>query len=192
MGRKKGKKMRLSIAFACAVIAGAALAGVPAAARLVSPGLGISWGKPGVSLAQYRADAIKCGHDAAATDLAGTDPARALIVGSRLIDNDPNATPGAVVDPMAGPAAGPDAMQNAGSTASVDRMIGPDRQIAKAGDILESALERCLRQHGYRKFKLTSEQRHRLSKLPLGSDARHAYLHSLASNPEVLTRQAVE
>ena len=72
------------------------------------------------------------------------------------------------------------------------QMIGPERQFAKAGDILESALERCLREHGYRKFKLTSEQRHRLSKLRVGSDARHAYLHSLASDPEVLTRQATD
>jgi hypothetical protein len=182
--------MRLSI-IAVAAACAAAAAG-PAAARLVSPGLGISWGKPGVSLAQYRADAIACGRNAAAFDLAGTDPARALVVGSRMIDNDPNATPGAVVDPMAGPAAGPDAMQNAGSTANVTRMIAPDRQIAKAGDILESALERCLRQHGYRKFKLTSEQRRRLSRLPVGSDARHAYLHSLAADPDILTRQAAD
>lgn len=184
--------MRLSIMFACAALAGTAFAEGPASGRLVGPGLGISWGKPGVSLTQYRADAIECGRNAAATDLAGTDPAKALVVGSRLIGNDPNATPGAVVDPMAGPAAGPDAMQNAGSTASVVQMIGPDRQIAKAGDILETALEHCLRQHGYRKFKLTSEQRHRLSKLPIGSDARHRYLHRLASDPEVLTRQAAE
>ena len=41
-------------------------------------------------------------------------------------------------------------------------------------------------------FKLTTEQRHRLSKLPVGSDARHAYLHSLASNPDILARQAAE
>jgi hypothetical protein len=72
------------------------------------------------------------------------------------------------------------------------RMISPERQFAKAGDILERAVERCLSERGYRKFKLTSDQRHRLSKLPIGSDARHAYLHSLASDPEVLTRQAAD
>jgi hypothetical protein len=181
--------MRLSIVLACA--ATAALAAAPAAARLVSSGLGISWGKAGVTLAQYRADAIACGLNAAGTDLTNTDPAKALVLGSRMIDNDPSVGPGATVDPTAGPSAAPDALQGAGSSPGVMRMIGPDRQIAKAGDILESALERCLRGKGYRKFKLTSEQRHRLSKLPIGSDARHAYLHSLASDPDVLTRQAV-
>src|SRR3954470_17760950 len=187
--RRKGRRMRVSILLIASV---AALAAAPAAARLVSPGLGISWGKPGVTLTQYRADAIQCGRHAAATDLAGTDPARALVLGSRLMENDPTVGPGAVTDPTGGPSAAADAVQGAGSSPSVMQMIGPERQFAKAGDILESALERCLREHGYRKFKLTSEQRHRLSKMPLGSDARHSYLHSLASNPDVLTRQAAD
>ena len=63
---------------------------------------------------------------------------------------------------------------------------------AKAGDIMESALEHCLKARGYRKFKLTSAQRHALAKLPVGSDARHAYLHSLASNARVLETQAAD
>ncbi|HEX4737041.1 MAG TPA: hypothetical protein VH331_05725 [Allosphingosinicella sp.] len=183
--------MRLPTILACTAAA-AAFVAAPAAARLVSPGFGITWGKPGITLAQYRADAIQCGQNAAATDLADTDPAKALVVGSRLIANDPNASPGAVVDPRAGPSAAPDALGNAGSTPGVTQMIAPDRQIAKAGDILERTLERCLTRKGYHKFKLTSEQRHRLAKLPVGSDARHAYLHSLASDPEVLKRQAVD
>jgi hypothetical protein len=184
--------MRFSIVIASAATFCATIAAGPAAARLVSPGLGISWGKPGVSLAQYRADAIQCGQRAAGTDLAGTDPAKALVVGSRLMENDPSVGPGAVVDPTAGPSAAADAVAGAGSSPGVMRMIGPERQFAKAGDILENALERCLREHGYSKFKLTSGQRHRLSKLPVGSDARHAYLHSLASNPDILTHQAAE
>jgi hypothetical protein len=183
--------MRFPIIFAPTAAAALVFA-APVAARLVSPGYGISWGKAGVSLAQYRADAIQCGQNAAATDLANTDPAKALVVGSRMIANDPNGNMPSVVDPMAGPSAAPDVVGNSGSSASVNQMIAPDRQIAKAGDILESTLERCLRQKGYSKFKLTSEQRHRLSKLPIGSDARHAYLHSLASDPKVLTRQAVD
>lgn len=161
-----------------------------AAARLVDPGVGISWGKAGISLQQYRKDAIECGRSAAGTDLAGTDPAKALVVGSRLIDHDPNASPGAVIDPMAGPSASADVVASAGSSPSVMRMIAPERQVTKAGDILERALEHCLEARGYRKFKLNSEQRHRLAKLPLGSDARHLYLHSLASNAQVLETQA--
>ena len=182
--------MRRSILLVCLIVATAAFPA--AAARLVNPGAGISWGKAGISLAQYRKDAIECGHRAAATDLAGTDPAKAFVAGSRLMESDPNAGPVALIDPTAGPAAAADAMASAGSAANVNRMIGPERQFAKAGDILERALEHCLEGRGYRKFKLNSEQRHKLSKLPLGSDARHAYLHSLASNARVLETQAAD
>jgi hypothetical protein len=182
--------MRRSIPIACLILC-AALAR-PAAARLVDPGAGISWGKPGVSLVQYRRDAIECGRSAASTDLAGTDPAKALVIGSRLMDNDPTVGPGAVIDPMAGPSAAADAIAGAGSSPGVMRMIGPERQFAKAGDILERALEHCLAARGYRKFKLSPAQKHRLAKLPLGSDARHAYLHSLASNAQVLETQAAD
>ena len=181
--------MRVSILL---IASAAALAAAPVGARLVSPGFNISWGKAGVTLAQYRADAITCGKAAAATDLAGTDPARALVIGSRLMENDPTVGPGASTDPTAGPSASADAVAGAGSSPSVMQMIGPERQFAKAGDILEAALERCLREKGYHKFKLTSDQRHRLRKLPIGSDERHAYLHSLASNPDVLTQQAAD
>ena len=181
--------MRVSIALACGIACAAV--SPAAAAKLVNPGAGISWGKAGISLVQYRKDAVECGRSAAATNLAGTGPAKAFVIGSRLMENDPNVAPSAVIDPTAGPAAAADAVAGARSSPSVMQMIGPERQFAKAGDILESALERCLKARGYRKFKLTSAQRHRLSKLPLGSDARHAYLHSLASDPNVLSRQAI-
>ncbi|MDB5693407.1 MAG: hypothetical protein JWO81_2470 [Alphaproteobacteria bacterium] len=147
-----------------------ALAAIPAQARYVSAGYDKSWGKVGVSLAAYRGDAVACGRQAASLDLAGSDPARALVLASRLIDNAPDVETAS------------DAM----------RIASPERNFLKAGDLLQAALERCLTQRGYRRFKLTSGQRHRLSELPIGSDARHAYLHSLASNPDVLTRQAVD
>ncbi len=186
--------MRRSIPLTCLPIAClvTALAFPAAAARLVNPGAGISWGKAGVSLVEYRKDAIECGHSAAATDLAGTDPAKAFVIGSRMMENDPTTGPSGLVDPTADPAAAADAVGGAGASPGVMRLIGPQRQLAKAGDIMESALEHCLKARGYTKFKLTSAQRHRLAKLPPGSDERHAYLHSLASNAEVLERQAAD
>jgi hypothetical protein len=170
----------------------AMLVAAPAQARLVGAGIGKSWGKAGVSLAQYRADAIACGEHAADTDLAGTDPARALVIASRMIDNNAQYIPGAVVDPQAGPSAAAGALDSAGTTPNAIRMIDPQRQVAKAGDILHTALDRCLAARGYREFRLTRDQRRRLAHLPLGSDARHSYLHSLASDPDVLARQAVD
>jgi hypothetical protein len=49
--------------------------------------------------------------------------------------------------------------------------------------------EQCLMQRGYSKFRLTDEQRKRLSKLRAGSDERRAYLYGLASDPAVLQSQ---
>src|SRR3954470_16904416 len=46
----------------------------------------LSWGKPGVSYDEYRADATTCLREAAGTDLAGTEPANALVFATRQID----------------------------------------------------------------------------------------------------------
>jgi hypothetical protein len=71
-------------------------------------------------------------------------------------------------------------------------MIGPERQIAKAGDLMKAALEHCLAGRGYVRFRLTGAQRHRLAKLAPGSEARRAYLFSLASNADILARQRAD
>ncbi|MDB5721642.1 MAG: hypothetical protein JWP15_2260 [Alphaproteobacteria bacterium] len=168
------------------------LLAAPAHAKLVSAGPGVSWGKAGVSLDQYRSDSIACGRQAANYDLTGSDPARALAVASKIIDNQANAGPPAVQDATQPPGAAMDALGMAGATPSAVQMVGPDRQIAKAGDLIKTALDNCLAGRGYREFRLTGEQKRKLSKLPVGSDARHAYLHSLASNPTVLENQAIQ
>jgi hypothetical protein len=158
--------MRIAIVAICL----SAVVAAPASARYVGPGAAKSWGKPGVSLAGYRDDAVACGRQAAALDVAGSDPARALVLASRMIDNAPDVA--TVADAM--------------------RTASAERNFLKVGDMLQAELDRCLAGRGYHKFKLTSGQRHRLAKLPLGSDARHVYLHSLASDPDVLARQAAD
>jgi hypothetical protein len=142
---------------------------VPAGARLVAPARSISWGKAGVSLETYRSDAIACGRQAAALDLRDTGPAKSLVLASRLIEN----------------ATDVDSASNAMWIAS------PERNIGKAGDLIKAALDQCLIEKGYRQFRLSDAQRKKLAKLPTGSLERHTYLHSLASNPDILTRQAV-
>ncbi|HMC93007.1 MAG TPA: hypothetical protein VKI45_11150 [Allosphingosinicella sp.] len=169
-------------------MAGAALIAGAAEAKMVSAGDYKSWGKAGISLDAYRADGLACARDAAAMDLSKTDPARALVIASRLIDNDPSSLPGPTIDPMR-PQAGSDVVGMAGSSASIVQTIGPQRQILKAGDIMKARLETCLARRGYVKFKLTAEQRKRLRGLREGSDERRLYLHSLASDGDVLARQ---
>jgi hypothetical protein len=169
----------------------AALAAGGAEARLVGAGEGKSWGKAGVSLDRYRAEGLACAREAAATDLRGTDPARALVIASRLIESDPTGSPPPMVNPNAGPAAGIDPIAAAGSAASIVSTIGPQRQILKAGDIMKAKLEACLLRAGYQKFRLTHDQQRRLRGFREGSEARRAYLHSLAADPEILSRQKV-
>ena len=152
------------------VIVGAAtIAAFPLQARLVSAGAGISWGKPGVSLQDYRSDAVACGRQAAALDVSRSGPAESFILASRLLENPPD-------------------IETAGDAM---RIAAPERNFAKVGDMLKLALDDCLVARGYRQFKLTGDQRARLGKLATGSRERHAYLHSLASNPDILARQAV-
>jgi hypothetical protein len=155
--------MRMLILAACMVAAAA-----PAEARLVGPGHDRSWGKAGVSLEEYRADAVACGREAAAIDFGNTGPAEALVIASRLMDN----------------------ANDFYSASEAMRIAGLAHNIPKAGDMIQARLDRCLIARGYRQFRLTDAQRHHLSRLPIGSTERHAYLHNLASNPQTLTRQA--
>src|SRR4051794_2749202 len=123
------------------------LTAAPASARYVGPGTSKSWGKADVSLVEYRTDAITCGQQAAALDVGGSGPAEALVLASRMIENAPDVA----------------------AAADARRIASPERNFLKVGDMLEAELERCLTAHGYQKFKLTSEQRRRLAKLPIGS-----------------------
>jgi hypothetical protein len=166
----------------------AALLASGANAKMVSAGFDRSWGKAGISLDQYRADGLACAREAAATDLRGTDPARALVIASRLVENDPSIAAGPTIDPMASAQAGGDPVPSS-AAAGIVQNIGPGRQILKAGDIMKARLESCLTRLGYVKFKLTAAQRKRLRGFREGSDERRAYLHSLASDADVLARQ---
>lgn len=145
-------------------------AGMPVQARYVSPGYEMSWGKAGVSLADYRADAVACGRKAAGLNLAGTGPAKSFKQASRILEN------GTDYD----------------TWVAALQIAAPERNLEKAGDLMQATLDQCLRDRGYQKFRLTAEQRHRLSKLKPGTDERHAYLHGLAADPNVLSRQAAD
>lgn len=178
--------MRIGLA-----VAAAALAVSAAQAKMVTAGMDRSWGKAGISLETYRADGLACAREAAATDLAKTDPARALVIASRLVENDPSIAAGPTADPMSSAQAGGDPVPSS-AAAGIVQNIGPGRQILKAGDILKARLEACLTRLGYVKFKLTGPQRKRLRGFRDGSDERRAYLHSLASDAAVLERQKLD
>ena len=71
------------------------------------------------------------------------------------------------------------------------RLAAPEHQWDRAAAIMQAELEDCLTGRGYVKFKLTDGQYKRLRKLDQGSVDRRRYLHSLASDPDVLAAQAI-
>ena len=145
--------------------------GSPATAGRVSAGHNKSWGKEGVSLEQYWNDSAACAHVAAAIDLEGTKPARALVFWTRLGNG--NMPPNNYAD------------------LSMSVRINPEVQWNRAATIMRNALSDCLTGRGYVKFELTDEQDRRLDQLGAGSLERRSYLHSLASDPDVLAAQAL-
>ena len=47
----------------------------------------------------------------------------------------------------------------------------------------------CLLARGYRRFRLTPDQQVHLNALPRGTQQRHQYLYTLATNPAVMRAQ---
>jgi len=145
-------------------------------AALAAPAPQLSWGKPGVSLATYRAESIGCAMRAYYTDVSDTHAAKNFVQGSRQIDTIINS--------------GADYMGTTTSIGHVVDSVNPNRGIKEIRRYQLDLVAKCLIDHGYHRFRLTDDQRSHLEKLKVGSDARHAYLHKLAANPEILSAQS--
>ncbi len=141
-----------------------------------------SWGKAGVSLDQYRSDAVTCATRAYYQDVAQTDGAKRLAAASRQIDTLASQVSGGGSYPYyADPA-----------VTAIARTVDaarPDKAYREVGALQQATLDTCLSQLGYIRFRLTEEQRQQLGRLHNGSDQRRAYLHSLASDPAILAAQ---
>jgi hypothetical protein len=180
---------------AIAGLAGAAGAQAPSRAMLHHT----SWGKAGVSLDDYRADAQACAREAVNLDISNTDAAKALVTASRAIDTAyssawmyapassvsfPGPQPSSGGGGVWGGAIGHDVQQ-------IEHRYRVDEQFADIAGLQYRTLDTCLTARGYHQFRLTAEQEARLAHLRHGSDERRFYLHSLGSDPEVLSRQAL-
>ena len=168
---------------------------VPASAN-AAPAPAESWGKAGVSLAQYRQDALDCGLKGHYLDISKTDDAKAFVKASRQLD--------AVTTGASAPAITGGNGTGPSSTDSVDQMVEyanrqhrivesvrPEQRFHSIKRMLVDRTGQCLANRGYSKFRLTEEQRHQLRKLKFGSDERRTYLYNLASNPGVLQTQGI-
>jgi hypothetical protein len=163
----------------CSAATLALLLGTPLAAAKTEA---LSWGKPGVSIDQYRTDAISCGRMGYYADVSETEAARIFKNATgQLQANETdlaNATGPRILDIVTR------------SAHIVDATNGPER-IRDVGAQMQAQVGDCLRNRGYVRFRLTDAQRKRLGRLHLGSPERHAYLYRLATDPDILKAQAM-
>ena len=154
-----------------------------ASAATAAPAPETSWGKAGVSLQTYREDATRCLNLVEHLDLTGTRPAEALIQGTRRIE--------AIYAQEGGEQISDTPVQPGNRIMNVVEFTRPQHQINEIRGLMRTAIDACLTELGYSRFRLTETQQERLRHLRYGRPERHAYLHRLASDPEVLRAQAV-
>ena len=177
--------MRLGV-----VCAGFALVATSGIATAATRDIQTSWGKPGVSFAEYRTDANICAAGAMQIDISGTDAAQRAVDASRKLDTlyGMGSNWGFSVWPGGGFIGGG---PNVNAIEHLRNSYRVKDTLAEIKDWQLQVLHGCLRGLGYRQFVLTPDQRAALKRLPLRSDRRHGFLYSLASNPMVLSRQAI-
>lgn len=162
-----------------------------------------SWGKQGISMLDYRTDGGQCALIGATTsyDESGAKSAGGITGQNASVPS---------MGPSGATAANSAATGGGGTVGRAPRSIGsgtysdaasPDfvnravtqqqNQEMAAQRARNDALRFCLASRGYTEFALTREQRAKLSRLEQGSDQRREYLFSLATDPDVLSKQQV-
>jgi hypothetical protein len=155
-----------------------------------------SWGKAGVSLAQYRQDALECALKGHYLDISKSDDARAFVKASRQLDavttgaSAPNTTGASGTGPNSTNAMD-QMVEYANQQQHIVESVRPEERFHSIKRMLVDRTAQCLASRGYSKFRLTEEQRHRLRKLKVGSEERRVYLYNLGSNPAVLQSQGI-
>lgn len=156
---------------------------LPSAALAAKPPM-VSWGKPGVTLAAYREDAVQCGRQGYYLDVSNTEAAKVFKDASRQLENNEN---NITASAMTGDTNR--IMNMAVDSARIVERTQPARRMKEVRTLLQDTVAACLQARGYRQFRLSVSQQRRLRAFRLGSPERHAYLHGLASDPAVLETQ---
>lgn len=136
-----------------------------------------SWGKAGVSLDDYRNDAVECASMAYYSDVSGSPQAAAFIRGTKQFES---------IDglPM-------DMYEMARRYGQIEQSVRPERQMYQLQLGMQQVVDICLERRGYSRFALTDDQRKKLGKLKKGSAERRRYMHTLASDPVILRTQPI-
>lgn len=122
-----------------------------------------SWGKPGISYLKYRTDAAECLHH-----IETTAPMKLPLVDVVF-----------EMDMAVNPDGGLDAMY-----AYADQQkLHMNRNWREVRRQATGAVETCLAERGYSRFKLTKAERQELEGLRVGTPARQLYLWRLGAEP---------
>ena len=154
-----------------------------------------SWGKPGVSIDQYRTDAITCGRAGYYMDVSHTEAAHVFKDATGQLAANESGLTGAAMAAADGPPqervlAAMEVADIANRSSHIVESTRPKERMKDVGALMQSRVDDCLKDRGYMRFRLTSGQRKHLERLHLGSVDRHVYLYQLATNPDVLKAQA--
>ena len=156
----------------------------------------LSWGKPGVSIDQYRTDAITCGRAGYYADVSNTEAAHVFKRATKDIEaNEAGLSSVAMIAGSGSPESRRAAAMELGDivnqSAHIVEGTRPTERMKDVGTLMQSKVDDCLKGRGYVRFRLTPQQRKRLGHLNLGSPERHLYLYQLATDPDVLKVQAM-
>lgn len=179
--------------FPCAVAVACLLSLPLAAARTEAT----SWGKPGVSIDQYRTDSITCGRAGYYTDVSDTEAAHVFKDATGQLE----ANEADLSSPANAPLPGESASETIRKQAAIANIVArsgaivantrPTERMKQVSTLMQGKVEDCLKSRGYVHFRLTPAQRKHLAHLHLGSVERHTYLYQLATDPDVLKAQAM-
>jgi hypothetical protein len=156
-----------------------------------------SWGKPGVTIDQYRTDAITCGRAGYYTDVSNTEAAHVVKDATGQLEANEADLGSTAYAPLPGEPPSETVRKQAALANIVARSgrivanTRPTERMKDVGALMQGRVEDCLRGRGYVHFRLTPEQRKHLARLHLGSVERHIYLYQLATDPDVLRAQAM-
>ena len=186
--------MRQSLPFAVAI---ACLLSAPLASARTDA---VSWGKPGVTIEQYRLDAVGCGRAGYYLDVAETEAAHVFKTATERLEANESGLRLLAMLSQGGPPP-QDAPERVGAAIEAADIVGqsarivdgtrPQERIKAVGALMQGTVDDCLRRRGYTRFRLTDLQRKRLGHLHLGSPERHIYLYRLATDPALLRAQAM-
>jgi hypothetical protein len=184
-GTTRPKKADMPHSLPSAVVVACLLSAPILAAKSES----ISWGKPGVSIDQYRTDAITCGRAGYYLDVSNTEAAHVFKNATSRLETNETDLSLIAMDPSPNRAAMLANIVN--RSARIVEGTRPDERMKEVGALMQAKVDDCLKGRGYVRFRLTPEQRKHLAHLHLGSVERHVYLYQLATDPTVLKTQAM-